>query len=176
MKTVEAAMRSVRAGSVALLYALIGLCATTGSAATVMATTEPFRLSIKHDGIRPSTGDETLTYSGLWDGGDGATVAIAQDGAAIAEGLAGEGERAWSVARNGTYTLTHTTYTNGVAGRDVPFGAGEVGLTARLTDGLGLFAEVGYEWIDRFGASADGLSARVDFSGLVVSAGLAASF
>ena len=54
--------------------------------------------------------------------------------------------------------------------------AGEVGLTARLTDGLGLFAEVGYEWIDRFGASADGLSARVDFSGLVVSAGLAASF
>lgn len=65
MKTVEAAMRSVRAGSVALLYALIGLCATTGSAATVMATTEPFRLSIKHDGIRPSTGDETLAYSGL---------------------------------------------------------------------------------------------------------------
>ena len=54
--------------------------------------------------------------------------------------------------------------------------AGELGLTARLTDGLGLFAEVGYEWIDRFGASADGLSARVDFSGLVVSAGLAASF
>ena len=54
--------------------------------------------------------------------------------------------------------------------------AGEVGLTARLTDNFGLFAEVGYEWIDRFGASADGLSARVDFSGLVVSAGLAASF
>lgn len=137
MKTVEAAMRSVRAGSVALLYALIGLCATTGSAATVMATTEPFRLSIKHDGIRPSTGDEELAYSSLWDGGDGATVAIAQDGAAIAEGLTGEGERAWSVARNGTYTLTHTTYTNGVAGRvetatfvvtgrDVPFGAGDV--------------------------------------------------
>ena len=137
MKTVEAAMRSVRAGSVALLYALIGLCATTGSAATVMATTEPFRLSIKHDGIRPSTGDEELAYSSLLDGGDGATVAIAQDGAAIAEGLAGEGERAWSVARNGMYTLTHTTYTNGVAGRvetatfvvtgrDVPFGAGDV--------------------------------------------------
>ena len=137
MKTVEAAMRSVRAGSVALLYALIGLCATTGSAATVMATTEPFRLSIKHDGIRPSTGDEELAYSSLWDGGDGATVAIAQDGAAIAEGLTGEGERAWSVARNGTYTLTHTTYTNGVAGKvetatfvvtgkDVPFAEGDV--------------------------------------------------
>ena len=61
-------------------------------------------------------------------------------------------------------------------GRVRPGFAGEVGLTARLTDNLGLFAEVGYEWIDRFGASADGLSARVDFSGLVVSAGLAASF
>ena len=107
------------------------------NAATVTAMTEPFRLSIRHDGIRPSMGDETLTYSGLWDGGDGATVAIAQDGAAIAEGLAGEGECAWSVARNGTYTLTHTTYTNGVAGRvetatfvvtgrDVPFGADDV--------------------------------------------------
>ena len=51
-----------------------------------------------------------------------------------------------------------------------------MGLTARRMDGLGLFAEVGYEWIDRFVASADGLSARVDFSGLVVSAGLSASF
>ena len=137
MKTVEAAMRSVRAGSVALLYALIGLCATTGSAATVMATTEPFRLSIKHDGIRPSMGDEELAYSSLWDGGDGATVTLAQEGVPLAEGLMGEGERAWSVARNGTYTLTHTTYTNGVAGKvetatfvvtgkDVPFAAGDV--------------------------------------------------
>ena len=107
------------------------------NAATVTAMTEPFRLSIKHDGIRPSTGDETLTYSGLWDGGDGATVTLAQEGVPLAEGLTGEGERAWSVARNGTYTLTHTTYTNGVAGRvetatfvvtgrDVPFGAGDV--------------------------------------------------
>ena len=113
------------------------------NAATVTAMTEPFRLSIRHDGIRPSTGDETLTYSDLWDGGNDVTVTLAQEGVPLAEGLTGEGERAWSVARNGTYTLTHTTYTNGVAGkietaafivtgRDVPFGAGEVGLTARL--------------------------------------------
>lgn len=86
MKTVEAAMRSVRAGSVALLYALIGLCATTGSAATVTAMTEPFRLSIRHDGIRPSTGDETLTYSDLWDGGNDVTVTLAQEGVSLAEG------------------------------------------------------------------------------------------
>lgn len=54
--------------------------------------------------------------------------------------------------------------------------AGEVGLTARLTDGFGLFAEAGYEWIDRFDASAGGLSTRADFSSLVVSVGVAVSF
>ena len=107
------------------------------NAATVTAMTEPFRLSIRHDGIRPSMGDETLTYSDLWDGGNDVTVTLAQEGVPLAEGLTGEGERAWSVARNGTYTLTHTTYTNGVAGRvetatfvvtgrDVPFGAADV--------------------------------------------------
>ena len=96
-----------------------------------------FVLSIKHDGIRASEGTEVLTYSSLWDGGDDATVSIAQEGVPLAEDLVGEGERAWSVARNGTYTLTHTTYTNGVegkvetatfvvTGRDVPFGAADV--------------------------------------------------
>ena len=68
-------------------------------------------------GPRASGGDETLTYSSLWDGGADATVTIAQDGVAIAENLAGEGERAWSVPYNGTYELTHVTYTNGVAGK-----------------------------------------------------------
>ena len=67
------------------------------------------------EGPRNSLGDETLTYSSLWNGGDGATVTIEQDGEAIAENLTGEGERAWSVPYNGTYKLTHTTYTNGVA-------------------------------------------------------------
>ncbi|MBQ6006913.1 MAG: SUMF1/EgtB/PvdO family nonheme iron enzyme [Kiritimatiellae bacterium] len=66
---------------------------------------------------RNSLGDETLTFSSLWDGGLDATVTIAQDGVAIAENLAGEGERAWSVPYNGTYELTHVTYTNGVAGK-----------------------------------------------------------
>ena len=131
MRTMNRRLSRTAAFTLGCLGMLLG---GATNAATVTTTTEPFRLSIRHDGIRPSMGDETLTYSDLWDGGDGATVAIAQDGAAIAEGLAGEGERAWSVARNGTYTLTHTTYTNGVAGkvetatfavtgRDVPFGA-----------------------------------------------------
>ena len=69
------------------------------------------------EGPRNSLGDETLTYSSLWDGGDGATVTIEQAGEAVAENLTGEGERAWSVPYNGTYKLTHTTYTNGVASK-----------------------------------------------------------
>ena len=121
-----------------LTLAVVGtLLGGATNAATVTATTDAFRLSIKHDGIRQSAGDETLTYSSKWDGGDGATVTIAQDGAALVEGLTGEGERAWSVTRNGTYVLTHTTYTNGVAGKvesatfvvtgkDVPFADGDV--------------------------------------------------
>ena len=68
-------------------------------------------------GPRASGGDETLLFSSLWDGGEGATVTIAQDGVAIAKNLAGEGEQAWSVPYNGTYVLTHVTYTNGVAGK-----------------------------------------------------------
>ena len=54
--------------------------------------------------------------------------------------------------------------------------AGEVGLMARLTDSLGLYAEVGYERVDGFDAAADGIAADVDFSSLVVSAGLTYRF
>ncbi len=68
-------------------------------------------------GPRASGGDETLAFSSLWDGGADATVTVAQDGVAIAENLAGDGERAWSVPYNGTYELTHVTCTNGVAGK-----------------------------------------------------------
>ncbi len=57
------------------------------------------------------------------------------------------------------------------------FGLGaDVGLAAYLTENIGLYAEVGYEWIDSFSASVDSLSAEVDFSSLVVSAGIAFKF
>ena len=96
-----------------------------------------FRLSLKSDGVRQSAGAETLTYSSRWNGGDGATVTIAENGAVVADGLTGEGTRSWSVTRNGTYVLTHTTYTNGIAGKvetatfvvtgkDVAFAANDV--------------------------------------------------
>ncbi len=137
MKTVEAAMRSVRAGSVALLYALIGLCATTGSAATVMATTEPFRLSIKHDGIRPSTGDEACTCRCA-----PRSTRVRPRPPVHRQSPRHPVQSQQSPHRrhptgSNTPALTHTTYTNGVAGkieaaafivtgRDVPFGAGDV--------------------------------------------------
>ena len=116
----------------------IMICAALSSyAGAVEATSPVFGLSVKHDGVRQSAGAETLTYSSQWDGGDGATVTIAENGAVVADGLSGEGTRPWSVTRNGTYVLTHTTYTNGIAGKvetatfvvtgkDVPFAAGDV--------------------------------------------------
>ena len=49
-------------------------------------------------------------------------------------------------------------------------------LAAYLTDYLGVYAEVGYEWVDKADVSAGGANAEVDFSSLVVSAGLMTSF
>ena len=54
--------------------------------------------------------------------------------------------------------------------------AGEVGLVGYLTDNLGIYGEVGYEWIDGFDASVGNLNADVDFSSLVVSAGFVFAF
>ena len=114
------------------------ICCSTEPQGGIACVAESASVTIDSiTGPRASQGDETLTYSSLWDGDAGATVTIAQDGAALVEGLTGEGERAWSVTRNGTYVLTHTTYTNGVAGKvetatfvvtgkDVPFAEGDV--------------------------------------------------
>lgn len=54
--------------------------------------------------------------------------------------------------------------------------AAEVGVAANLTENLGLFAEVGYEWIEEGRLSAGGVRAEADFSSLVLSAGLRLSF
>lgn len=53
---------------------------------------------------------------------------------------------------------------------------GHVGLEAKLTDNLGLYGQVGYEWVDASDASAGGLRAESDFSSLVVSAGVVLRF
>ena len=116
---------------------VFGIIAAMAAFVGQAESSAPFRLSLKRDGVRQSVGDETLTYSSQWDGGEGATVTIAQDGVAIAEGLSGEDMYGWSVTRNGTYVLTHTTYTNGIAGKvesatfvvtgkDIPFADGDI--------------------------------------------------
>ena len=99
-------IKKIVIGIIAAMTAFIGLAESSA----------PFRLSLKRDGVRQSAGAETLTYSSQWDGSEGATVTIAQNGVAIAEGLSGEGARVWAVQQTGEYTLTHTTYTNGIAG------------------------------------------------------------
>ena len=125
-----------------ILWILLQGISFAGLAATSAAVETPaFGLSIKNDGIRMSEGAETLTYSSLWDGDEDATVTISQDGAVLQEGLAGEGTQPWEVSRNGSYTLTHTTYTNGIVGKveqatfvvtglDAPFADGDVSVTS----------------------------------------------
>ncbi len=53
---------------------------------------------------------------------------------------------------------------------------GHVGLEAKLTDSIGLYGQVGYEWVDASDVSAGGLRAEADFSSLVVSAGVVFRF
>ncbi len=113
---------------------------------------------------RESAGDEVISYSSLWDGDVTATVMLAQGGIALAEGLTGEGDLAWSVERNGTYTLTHTTFTNGVAGavetavfrvtgKTMPFAAGDVTTTGYsgtydgVAHGIGVTVASGIEGV-----------------------------
>ena len=94
-----------------LLYGTVANVQDTewgAGAAVITTTTDSFRLSVKHDGIRTSAGHEMLAYSLLWgDAEEGATVTIEQDGVVIAEGLTGEGVLPWNVAHNDTYVLTY---------------------------------------------------------------------
>ena len=84
---------------------------------SVVTESDSIRIDLKQDAVRESEGIEPLVYSGLWNADNNATVTIAQDGVALFEGLEGAGVKTWSVDRNGRYVLTHTTYTNGVAGK-----------------------------------------------------------
>ena len=57
------------------------------------------------------------------------------------------------------------------------FGAGgEIGAVAWLTDSLGLYSEVGYEWIDEASAKFGRAKANSDFSSLTLSAGIMVGF
>ena len=99
-----------------LVKSIITMVAAAVASVGYAGDSAPFRLDTR-TGTRESGGVETLTYSSLWDGDADATVTIAQDGTALAEGLTGEGEQPWNVLKAGTYTLTHSTLTNGVVGK-----------------------------------------------------------
>ena len=65
----------------------------------------------------------------------------------------------------------------GESSTECRFGAGaDMGLAAWLTENVGLYAEVGYEWIDEPTVKNGGMSARMDYSSLIVSAGAIVRF
>jgi len=49
---------------------------------------------------------------------------------------------------------------------------GNIGLVGNVTDRLGIYGQVGYEWVDKSDVSAGGFNADIDYSSLVLSAGL----
>lgn len=53
---------------------------------------------------------------------------------------------------------------------------GHVGFTGWVTENVGFFGQVGYEWIDEDDVSAKGVSAKTDYSSLVLSAGVQVRF
>ena len=53
---------------------------------------------------------------------------------------------------------------------------GNVGLVGNITDWIGIYGQVGYEWIDSTDVSTGGFKADVDYSSLVLSAGVQVRF
>lgn len=49
---------------------------------------------------------------------------------------------------------------------------GNVGLVGNITDWCGIYGQVGYEWVDKTSVSAGSFSADIDYSSLVLSAGV----
>jgi len=83
-------------------------------------TVQRARVSFAFDGRKGErdspSGQEVLRYSSRWNVGtnDAPTVTLRENGNLLAAGLTGEGGYDWTVPSNGTYVLTHTTYTGGV--------------------------------------------------------------
>jgi hypothetical protein len=65
----------------------------------------------------------------------------------------------------------------GESATECRFGAGaDIGLAAWLSENIGLYAEVGYEWIDEPTVRNGGMAAELDYSSLIVSTGLMVRF
>jgi hypothetical protein len=66
---------------------------------------------------------------------------------------------------------------HGESASECRFGVGaDVGLAAWFTENVGLYAEVGYEWIDVSKVRNSGMSAELDYSSLIVGMGLIVRF
>ena len=95
---------------------LVAFSALVTVAATVSVDTPEFALSIKHDGMRVSDGNEPLAYSPFWGEVTNGTVRLTQakDGGAatpIVSGLDDEGTNIWKATQNGRCVLTHEVVT-----------------------------------------------------------------
>ena len=103
-----------------IVSVLVAFSVLATAAASVSVDTSEFVLSIKHDGVRASAGNEPLAYSPFWGEVTNGTVRLTQtkDGGAeaseIVSGLVDEGTNLWKATQNGTYVLTHEVVTNGV--------------------------------------------------------------
>ena len=53
---------------------------------------------------------------------------------------------------------------------------GNVGLVGNITDWIGIYGQVGYEWVDKSDVSTGGFKADIDYSSLVLSAGVQVRF
>ena len=53
---------------------------------------------------------------------------------------------------------------------------GNVGFVGNITDWIGIYGQVGYEWVDKSDVSTGGFKADIDYSSLVLSAGVQVRF
>ncbi len=96
---------------------ILAMAATVAIAFGSAGDTAPFLLDT-FGGTRVAREVETITFSTVWD--DSERVCVAVDGVTLKGATApASGEVVWNAANAGagSHTLTHTTYTNGVASK-----------------------------------------------------------
>ncbi len=90
---------------------LIGICLCAG---LIHAESTSFLLDVR-SGIRQTHGNETIQWSGLWDGDTNATVRVLVGSELLGINKTGSGSFEWRESIVGVYTLTHVTYQDGKA-------------------------------------------------------------
>jgi len=85
----------------------------------------------------------------------------------------------WLDVYGGLEVLCNMTYTrfeadgSSSSSTDCLLGfGGNVGLVGNITDWLGIYGQIGYEWVDKSDVSNGDFKADIDYSSLVLSAGL----